>query len=100
MTALIATAGTRADPRGVHDSATSLLRRARVLRAHAQRANPLLSGAYLRRAAELSLEAWVRAIDSAPIKIDDFIVVAAWHGISVSGSPCLGRSLSLAKRTH
>ena len=44
------------------ETAASLLARARTLRADAARVNPVLADAYLRRAAELSLEAWARAV--------------------------------------
>jgi hypothetical protein len=49
-----------------HERASSLLARARTLRAQARRVNPVLADAYLRRAAELSLEAWARAIHDEP----------------------------------
>jgi hypothetical protein len=60
-----------------HESAASLLARARSLRTQAKHVNPVLAEAYLRRAAELSLEAWVRAVRSAPVEIDDVVSSAA-----------------------
>jgi len=59
------------------ESAASLLARARSLRAQAKHVNPVLAEAYLRRAAELSLEAWVRAVRSAPVEIDEVVTAAA-----------------------
>jgi hypothetical protein len=50
-----------------HESAASLLARARTLRSQARKVNPVLADAYLRRAAELSLEAWARAVRSTPV---------------------------------
>jgi hypothetical protein len=44
------------------ETAAALLARARSLRAEATRVDPVLADAYLRRAAELSLEAWARAV--------------------------------------
>lgn len=60
-----------------HESAASLLARARSLRTQAKHVNPVLAEAYLRRAAELSLEAWVRAVRSAPVEIDDVVTSVA-----------------------
>lgn len=62
---------------GPHESAASLLARARSLRIQAKHVNPFLAEAYLRRAAELSLEAWVRAVRSAPVEIDDVVASVA-----------------------
>jgi hypothetical protein len=61
------------------DRATSLLARARSLRAQSQHVNPVLADAYLRRSAELSLEAWLRAARraAADVDIDTFTTVAA-----------------------
>ena len=52
------------------ESAASLLARARDLRTHARRVNPVLADAYLRRAAELSLEAWARAVRTQHVEIE------------------------------
>ncbi len=52
------------------ESAASLLARARTLRIQARRVNPVLAEAYLRRAAELSLEAWARAVHHEPVAPD------------------------------
>lgn len=60
-----------------HESAASLLARGRSLRTQAKHVNPVLAEAYLRRAAELSLQAWVRAVRSAPVEIDDVVAGAA-----------------------
>ena len=56
----------RLDIGDAHESAASLLARARTLRVQARKVNPVLGDAYLRRAAELSLEAWARAARSKP----------------------------------
>ena len=47
-----------------------MLARARTLRTQARKVNPVLADAYLRRAAELSLEAWARAVRSGPVAIE------------------------------
>ena len=52
------------------ESAASLLARARALRSQASRVNPVLADAYLRRAAELSLEAWARAVHRDEVSVD------------------------------
>jgi hypothetical protein len=52
------------------DSAASLLARARTLRTQARKVNPVLADAYIRRAAELSLEAWARAAQTRPVTVD------------------------------
>jgi hypothetical protein len=52
------------------ESAASLLARARTLRVQARKVNPVLADAYLRRAAELSLEAWARAVHHEPVTVD------------------------------
>jgi hypothetical protein len=52
------------------ESAASLLARARTLRIQARKVNPVLAEAYLRRAAELSLEAWARAVSHEPVAVD------------------------------
>jgi hypothetical protein len=52
------------------ESAASLLARARTLRTQARKVNPVLADAYLRRAAELSLEAWARAAHGRPVTVD------------------------------
>ena len=51
--------------------AAALLAQARALRSQARRANPVLADAYLRRAAELSLEAWSRAVRTGPVAVED-----------------------------
>lgn len=56
-------------------SSVSLLARARSLRARAPYVHPVVAEAYLRRAAELRLEAWARVVRSGPLEIDD---VSAW----------------------
>jgi hypothetical protein len=76
MSALAATA-LHADETAAHESAASLLARARSLRAQAKRVNPVLADAYMRRAAELSLEAWVRAVRANPVDIDDVVHAVA-----------------------
>jgi hypothetical protein len=60
-----------------HDKTVSLLARARSLRAQSQQVNPVLAEAYLRRSAELSLEAWLLSIHGTPTPIDEFTTVAA-----------------------
>jgi hypothetical protein len=55
----------------------SLVGRARSLRAQAGRLDPVLAVAYRRRAAELSFEAWLRAIREAPVEVDRFAAIAA-----------------------
>lgn len=55
----------------------TLIRRARNLRAQARHVHPVLAASYRRRAAELSLEAWLRAIRSGPVEIDDFTLPPA-----------------------
>jgi hypothetical protein len=52
------------------ESAASLLARARTLRVQARKVNPVLADAYLRRAAELSLEAWARAVHEDPVTVE------------------------------
>lgn len=53
-----------------HQTAGSLLAHSRRLRAEAATVNPVLADAYMRRAAELRLEAWARAVRSTPIETD------------------------------
>ena len=53
-----------------YESAASMLARARTLRIQARKVNPVLADAYLRRAAELSLEAWARAVHHEPVSVD------------------------------
>jgi hypothetical protein len=53
------------------DGAAALLARARMLRSQATKVHPVVADAYLRRAAELSLEAWARAVRGRPVAIDD-----------------------------
>ena len=60
----------RLDIGDAHESAASLLARARTLRSQARKVNPVLADAYLRRAAELSLEAWARAVRSKPVDVN------------------------------
>ncbi|MGQ0826421.1 MAG: hypothetical protein ACT4OX_15560 [Actinomycetota bacterium] len=69
MTSTTRRASHTAAPANV-ESAASLLARARDLRSHARRVNPILADAYLRRSAELSLEAWARAVRSQPVDIE------------------------------
>jgi hypothetical protein len=52
------------------ESAASLLARARTFRAQARTVNPVLADAYRRRAAELSLEAWARAVHDRPVTVE------------------------------
>jgi len=77
MHALTATTLNGPDAIGPSESAAALLARARSLRAEAKHVNPVLAEAYLRRAAELSLEAWVRAVRAAPVAIDDVVSAVA-----------------------
>jgi hypothetical protein len=60
-----------------HGRAVSLLARARHLRTQSQQVNSVLATAYLRRSAELSMEAWLLTIHGAPTTIDDFTTLAA-----------------------
>lgn len=53
-------------------SSVSLLARARSLRAQAGHLNPVLAEAYLRRAAELRLQAWAQAARKAPTPLEGF----------------------------
>jgi hypothetical protein len=63
---------------GLPVSAVSLLARARVLESRSAHAHPTLAGAYRRRAAELRLEAWLRAVKSTPPPdIEHFTTLAA-----------------------
>lgn len=65
-------------PQGDMDGGSaSLVSRARGLRAQAGRLDPVLAVAYRRRAAELSFEAWLQAIQEAPVDVDRFTSVAA-----------------------
>lgn len=61
------------------ENPAALLAQARMLRKQARRSNPVLAEAYLRRAAELSLEAWSRAVRSGPVAVEDVqsVVTAA-----------------------
>lgn len=60
------------------DQPTSLLARARSLRAQSQQVHPLLAAAYRRRSAELSMQAWLHVVKgTAPADIDDFTTLAA-----------------------
>jgi hypothetical protein len=59
------------------ESAASLLARARTLRAQARTINPVLADAYRRRAAELSLEAWARAVHDEPVTVETVQAVIA-----------------------
>ena len=54
-------------------STALLLAQAQSHRAVAKDVNPVLASAYLRRAAELRLTAWARAVRSAPVDIDDLV---------------------------
>jgi hypothetical protein len=63
---------------GLPVSAVSLLARARALESRSGHAHPTLAGAYRRRAAELRLEAWLRAVKSTPPPdIEQFTSLAA-----------------------
>ena len=53
-------------------SSVSLLARARSLQAQSARVNPLVAGAYRRRAAELRMEAWARAARRSPAPLDAY----------------------------
>ena len=71
MNALAATSSTRpVEALTRYESAASMLARARTLRIQARKVNPVLADAYLRRAAELSLEAWARAVHHEPVSVD------------------------------
>lgn len=72
------TTSTAAGPFGA-ENAAALLAQARMLRKQARRSNPVLADAYLRRAAELSLEAWSRAVRNGPVAVEDVhsVVTAA-----------------------
>jgi hypothetical protein len=70
MHALAATSTAPAESLSRYESSASLLARARTLRTQARRVNPVLADAYLRRAAELSLEAWARAVHHEPVPVD------------------------------
>jgi hypothetical protein len=65
------------DPSGEHDSCAALLARADGNRAVAAHANAVVAVAHLRRAAELRLEAWVLAVRSAPLDVDEFLTAVA-----------------------
>jgi hypothetical protein len=65
------TAGSHATSAAGADNAAALLAQARMLRKQARRSNPVLADAYLRRAAELSLEAWSRAVRGGPVAVED-----------------------------
>jgi hypothetical protein len=54
-----------------------MLARARTLRIQARKVNPVLADAYLRRAAELSLEAWARAVHHEPIPVETIPAASA-----------------------
>jgi hypothetical protein len=69
--------GEHPDPLGPHESVATLLARARTLRAEAQHLPHVRAEAYLRRAAELSLEAWARAVRTAPVRVDDVVNAVA-----------------------
>jgi hypothetical protein len=64
-------------PLSEHESTVVLLARAQSLRAEARHVNPVLADAYLRRAAELRLAAWARAVRSGPVDIDDVVTPVA-----------------------
>jgi hypothetical protein len=73
-----ATTGTRPPAGGLPVSAVSLLARARALESRSGHLHPTLAGAYRRRAAELRLEAWLRAVKSTPPPdIEHFTTLAA-----------------------
>lgn len=65
---------------GPQVSSVSLLARARSLQIQSAHVNPLVAGAYRRRAAELRMEAWARAARRSPAPLEDYAspaVVAA-----------------------
>ena len=66
-----------ARPATVQVSTVSLLARARSLHSRAAEVNPILAHAYLRRAAELRMEAWARTARRAPAALEDFATAAA-----------------------
>ena len=57
---------------GVQVSTVSLLARAQSLRAQAGRVNPVLAEAYLRRSAELRMEAWARTARVVATPLEGF----------------------------
>ena len=65
------------NPSGNDVSIAMLLARAEGHRAVATSVHPVLAGAYLRRAAELRLAAWLRAARSAPLDIDEVLSTVA-----------------------
>jgi hypothetical protein len=60
-----------------YESSASMLARARTLRIQARKVNPVLADAYLRRAAELSLEAWAQAVHHEPYPVDTVTAASA-----------------------
>ena len=70
MNALTTTSTRPVESLSRYESAASMLARARTLRIQARKVNPVLADAYLRRAAELSLEAWARAVHHEPVSVD------------------------------
>jgi hypothetical protein len=65
------------DLSGNHESSALLLARAQGHRAMATCVNPVLADAYLRRAAELRLAAWVLAARSTPLDVDEVLSAVA-----------------------
>jgi hypothetical protein len=68
---------TTTQPHGPDDGGASLVHRARSLRAQSSRVGPVLGVTYRRRAAELSLAAWLHALRSAPVEVDEFAELVA-----------------------
>jgi hypothetical protein len=65
------------DPHVLHEKVGCLLAQARHFRTEARRVHPVLGRAYLRRASELQLTAWVQAARLAPVDVDDVVGAAA-----------------------
>ena len=70
MNALNAPSTRPFEPLSQYESSVPLLARARTLRVQARKVNPVVADAYLRRAAELSLEAWAQAMHHRPVRVD------------------------------
>jgi hypothetical protein len=60
-----------------HGTVAALLAQARHFRVEARQVHPILARAYLRRASELQLTAWVQAACSVPMDIDDVVGTVA-----------------------
>ena len=65
------------NPLGQHENGAVLLARAQNFRTVAAHVHPVLANAYLRRAAELWLEACLLAARSTPLDIDEILSAAA-----------------------